>query len=127
MTDSDDSGNADDITEFNVEFTDTGQADADAAYLWHSRRSPDYAIKWYAGLLRAAESLSIFPHRCTVIPESDRFPGILVRQLLYGRGHNTYRILFFLVDTDGDGSEDTVRIFRVKHGARRFSDSDDPS
>ena len=104
---------------FAVEFTDGGKAEADAAFLWLSRRSPEFAGRWYAGLLTEVGKLSLFPTGRPLAPEDDAFPNVTVRQQLYRRGRLVYRVLFFLVDDDGDGAEDTVRILHVRHGAQR--------
>src|SRR4051794_618642 len=85
-----------------IEFTDTAAAEADAAYLWLSRRSPDLAIRWYGGLLQQVRRLETFPNRCALAPENDLFPSTEVRQYLYRLGRLVYRVLFFLADADGD-------------------------
>jgi plasmid stabilization system protein ParE len=106
---------------FLIEFTDVAEMEVQDTFLWLLGRSPDHAGRWQAGLEASVNSLAEFPTRCPLAPESDQF-DVEVRQQLYGR----YRILFTLVDADGDGAEDTVRILHVRHGARRFlGQSDD--
>jgi plasmid stabilization system protein ParE len=100
---------------FLIEFTDVADMEVQDTFLWLLGRSPDYADRWQAGLEASVNSLSEFPTRCPLAPESDRFE-VEVRQQLYG----PYRILFTLVDTDHDGAADTVRILHVRHGARRL-------
>lgn len=111
---------------FAVEFTDPGKAEADEAYLWLSQRSPGFAGNWYAGLLVEVQKLSLFPAGRAPAPENDLFPDITVRQMLYRRGRLVYRVLFFLVDADGDGREDTVRILHVRHASRAPLGQTDP-
>jgi plasmid stabilization system protein ParE len=98
---------------FHVEVSDIADAEADQAYLWLSQRSPELAGRWYQGLLAAYESLSEFPTRCPLAPENELFPDVEVRQLLYGRGRNAYRVLFCIIDPQ------TVRILHVRSAARR--------
>ncbi|MDQ3685075.1 MAG: hypothetical protein M3430_05665 [Acidobacteriota bacterium] len=57
------------------------------------------------------------PERCPVAPESREFV-IEVRQLLYGKRRNAYRVLFS-VAYDNEADENVVRIYRIRHGAQR--------
>ena len=98
---------------YRIEVSDTADAEADQAYLWLSRRSPEVAGRWYQGLLAAYQSLSEFPGRCPLAPENDLFPDVEVRHLLYGRGRGAYRILFCVIDPE------TVRILHVRSAAQR--------
>jgi hypothetical protein len=65
----------------------------------------------------AVGSLSTFPARCAEAPES-RFFDREIRQLLYGRGRNVYRILFTIQD-------DVVSVLHIRHGAREVMKPDD--
>jgi plasmid stabilization system protein ParE len=101
-----------------VEFTDPAAAEADAAYLWLSQRSPELAYRWYGGLLREVQRLETLPNRCALAPENDLFPDTEVRQYLYRLGRLVYRVVFFLVDADGGGMKDNVRILHVRHAGQ---------
>jgi hypothetical protein len=98
---------------YQIEVSDAADAEADQAYFRLSRHSPELAGRWYRGLLEAYQSLEEFPTRCPVAPENKVYPDVEVRQLLYGRGRNAYRILFCIVDPH------TVRILHLRHTARR--------
>ncbi len=63
------------------------------------------------------QKLSTFPTRCSLAPENELF-DVQVRQMLYREGRTVYRILFFIVDADGDGEPDTVRILHVRHASQ---------
>ena len=67
---------------------------------------PNIAEKWLFGISQAVVSLSIFPKRCRISPESDAF-DVIVRQLFYGKKPHTYRILFSI-------QEEKVYILRVR-------------
>ena len=56
------------------------------------------------------------PRRCALAPEHENY-NEEVRQLLYGRGRSTYRILFRVVNTD-EQEEGLVRVLHVYHGAQ---------
>lgn len=99
---------------FRVEFTDVAEKEVQDILFWILGQSPEWAGKWQCGLESAIHSLTEFPGRCPRAPEDTQF-AVTVRQLLYG----SYRILFTLVDSDGDSEVDTVRILHVRHGARR--------
>src|SRR5687768_12226092 len=91
---------------YHVELKESAEAEAEAAYLWMSQRSPEYAIRWYTDLLETVAGLSFMPRRFAVAPESQAV-GLEVggkprpvRQLRYGRGANTWRVLFYIVEED---------------------------
>lgn len=75
---------------------------------WFARRSYRQADRWLHGLGEALLTLSEFPGRCALAPESDGFHEP-VRQLLYGRGYGAYRLLFIV-------REQTVHVVAVRHG-----------
>jgi plasmid stabilization system protein ParE len=107
---------------FRTEFTEVADMEAQDTFLWLLGRSPQQAGRWLEGLERAVASLTEFPTRCPLAPENDAFE-VEVRQLLYG----AYRLLFTLVDSDEDGTADTVRLLHVRHGARlRLGETPDP-
>lgn len=85
-------------------------ADIRAAVAWRSQRSPSAAARWHAGLLAAIRSLANNPERCPLADEAADL-GWDLRELLYGRRQNLYRILFIC-----DGQ--TVNILRVRHAAQ---------
>ena len=103
---------------YRIDISEAAEAEIDAAYLWISRRSPDWAGRWHMGLLQAIESLSEMPGRCPLARERANFDQE-VRQLLYGRGRNAYRILFAIHEGEGEDWEPTVRVLHVRHGAQR--------
>ena len=68
-------------------------------------------LEWFDALLDAIESLAEFPERCAFAPDPGfRLRGI--RQLLYGEGHNIYRILYRVKD-------ESVPILTVRHARRQ--------
>lgn len=92
-------------------------ADAENALLWIRTESPDKAAVWFKGLLEAVFSLEQLPERCPIAPESRSFL-IEVRQLLYGKRRQQYRILFG-ISIDPATGEDVVSIYRIRHGAQQ--------
>lgn len=87
------------------------EADLNAAYLRRRVHASQAAARWFAGIVEAINSLEQFPRRCPLAPENDYFEEE-IRQLLYGRRDNVYRILFTIQD-------DTVHVLHVRHGAQR--------
>ncbi|MFN6513748.1 MAG: type II toxin-antitoxin system RelE/ParE family toxin [Nostoc sp. CreGUA01] len=56
------------------------------------------------------------PKRCPLAPENE-YLSQEIRQLLYGRGRNSYRILFTILE----GQEvSTVRILHIRHAAQQI-------
>ncbi|NER34213.1 MAG: type II toxin-antitoxin system RelE/ParE family toxin [Oscillatoria sp. SIO1A7] len=98
--------------EYRVEITDVALAEVEDAYLWIIEQvSAESAEKWIDGLTEAIESLNKSPSRCSFAPENEVFPEE-IRQLLYGKGRGTYRIIFTV-------SEPIVRILHVRHALRQ--------
>ncbi|MGO8673957.1 MAG: type II toxin-antitoxin system RelE/ParE family toxin [Capsulimonadaceae bacterium] len=89
----------------------------ESAYAYIERESPASAHKWAVGLMDAINSLDMFPARCPLAPESELFRHE-IRQLLYGKGRNAYRILFTI-------QGDAVSILHIRHGAQDVLRSDD--
>jgi len=81
------------------------------AYEWIKEESPASAVKWFNGILKAISSLEILPTRCALAPE-DKDIGREVRQLLYGKRGNMYRIIFVIRDNE-------VHVLYVRHSKRQ--------
>ncbi len=94
---------------FQVKVTDAAKVQIRNAYHWHKRNLPLLADSWLDGLLKALDTLKQFPNRCPAAPENDEFREE-VRQLLYGKQRNAYRILFTV-------QENIVYVLHVRHHA----------
>ena len=103
---------------FTVEISDTADAEIDQAYFRLSARNPEFAGRWLDGIYRTIGTLDVFPMRHSHAAESDVL-GRETRRMIYRNGRTIYRVLFTLVDADGDGEDDTVRVLRVLYGAQR--------
>jgi plasmid stabilization system protein ParE len=101
---------------YRVRLSSVAEAEADSAFLQLSQvTSPARASQWYSGLLQAIESLSQMPKRCPIARENERFSQE-IRQFMYGKGRNSYRILFTVLE----GQEvSTVRILHIRHGTQQ--------
>ena len=86
------------------------------AYQWIANHSPAAAVRWFNGLTGARDSLQRYPSRCAVVSVMSEADS-KVRQLLYGRRRNRYRLLFTI-------RGDSVHILRVIHGARVTGQTD---
>lgn len=95
---------------YRIEISSVAEAEADAIFLRLSQvLSSEQASQWYGGLLEAIESLSTMPKRCAIAKENEYFSQE-IRQLLYGRRRNTYRILFAVLE-----ELSTVRVLHIRH------------
>ncbi len=83
--------------QFQVVVTPSGKADIFEINAWLLENYPERAEDWLWRISQAITSLSKFPERCPVSPESKVF-DVVVRQLLYGKKPNIYRILFSIQD-----------------------------
>lgn len=97
----------------------TGRArrEIDEAFDWIEKRSRSGAARWYERLRLAIGTLADKPARCPLAPENENFP-MEIRQLLYGKRHGMYRILFTI-----EGS--VVTVLRVRHAARETLQPDE--
>ena len=101
---------------YRIEISSVAETEADRAFLWISQvASSEIASHWSKGLLKAMESLSDMPKRCPLARENEYFTKE-IRQLLYGRGRSTYRILFTIVEGE---DVSTVRILHLRHAAQQ--------
>ena len=80
------------------------------AYQWYRERNPEFADRWFRGLMNAIATLQEKPHRCALAIEHEVFPGEL-RQLLHGKSRNIYRILFTI-------RANRVHILYLRHAAQ---------
>ena len=96
---------------FRVEQTAEADRDLDLILEWlMAQQAGETGLRWFQGLKDILDSLSELPHRCSLAPENVEFP-FEVRQLLYGRKPNQYRVLFTI-------EANTVIILHVRHGRR---------
>lgn len=101
---------------YRIEISSIAEAEADGAFFNLSQlTSPVTASQWCSGLLEAIESLSLMPNRCSLSRENKYFSQE-IRQLLYGRGRTSYRILFTILEI---GDVPTVRILHVRHSSQQ--------
>ena len=95
---------------FQVEITPIAEAQIDRAYRWYREPNPELADRWFRGLMNAIATLQEKPQRCTLAVEHEIFSEE-VRQLLYGKAKNVYRVLFTIRDI-------TVYVLYVRHSAQ---------
>lgn len=91
---------------YRVEITAAAQDDVASIWNFISVDDPRAANRFMDELLQQVETLSAFPMRCPVIPES-RELGVEYRHLIYG----DYRTIFRV-------SGRHVLIVRIVHGSR---------
>ncbi len=103
---------------YRVEMSRPALTDAENAYLWLKAESEELANEWFRGLVEAVNSLENLPNRCPIAPESRSFL-IEIRQLLYGKGKNQFRIIFG-VSIDEKTGRNMVLIYRIRHGSQKY-------
>lgn len=102
---------------FQVEITPIAEAQIQQAYRWYREHNPEFADRWFRGLMNAIATLQQKPQRCSLAVEHYIFSEE-VRQLLYGKAKNVYRVLFTIRDT-------TVYVLYVRHSAQAPLTTDD--
>lgn len=102
---------------FQVRTTKAAELQIETAYLWLKKRNKAYADECFKGLMNAIGSLQEKPRRCSLATEHELFTEE-VRQLLYGKARNKYRILFTIRD-------DIVYVLFVRHTSQALLTGDD--
>ncbi|NEQ69795.1 MAG: type II toxin-antitoxin system RelE/ParE family toxin [Symploca sp. SIO2D2] len=102
---------------FQVEITPIAEAQTEQAYRWYRNRNPEFADSWFRGLMNTIATLQEKPRRCALAVEHEIFSEE-VRQLLYGKSKNIYRVLFTVRDT-------MVYVLYVRHSAQAPMTVDD--
>ena len=102
---------------FQVEITRSAELQIETVYLWLKKRNSNYADEWFKALMNAIASLQEKPRRCSLATENEIFSEE-VRQLIYGKSRNKYRVLFAIRDS-------TVYILFVRHTARALPTDND--
>jgi plasmid stabilization system protein ParE len=95
---------------FQVELTPIAEIQIEQAYRWYRDRNPEFADQWFRSLMNTIATLQEKPQRCALAVEHEIFPEE-VRQLLYGKSKNIYRVLFAIRGI-------TVYVLYVRHGAQ---------
>lgn len=97
---------------FRVEVTPTAQQQIEQAYLFYRDRNPDFADRWFRGLMNAIATLQEKPRRCSLASENEVFAADELRQLLlYGKSKSAFRILFTI-------RSEAVYVLFVRHTAQ---------
>jgi plasmid stabilization system protein ParE len=92
-----------------VNITLRAQRDLEYLYSEIDATGADAAQQWYKELKKQILSLEKLPNRCPVT-----FENKTVRQLLYGRKHGIYRVIYRVLERNR-----VVDVLHVRHGARK--------
>lgn len=107
----------DEPPQYEVRLAEPAEVEVEAAYLSHMRFGERAAERWYAGFARALETLAIFPKGFALTSNNDAL-GDDVRQMIYGRGNSAYRILYRVIEPEGD-EPGIVRVQHVRHALQK--------
>lgn len=103
---------------YRVRLTDQAESDVDSVLRWfHEQRATSAGERWFSRLLDEIDTLERHPERCSIAAESEDL-RLEIRELLFGKRHGVYRILFQI-------EKRTVYVLRVWHGARDRLSADD--
>ena len=83
------------IADVRVFLTPTAEAELVASFNYLRRQAPLPATYWLRRILDSVQSLRTMPERCGRAEEAD-LVGEDIRELLFGRGRGTFRILFVI-------------------------------
>ena len=96
--------------EYRVEIAPRALREIEEATEWIAQHSQQGAERWRQGLQEKIASLSSLPERYGLATER-ALAAKKVRQLLYGKRRNVYRVLYTV-------TEEVVRVHSVYHSAR---------
>lgn len=106
-----------------ITYTEPAEAEVADAYAWLQTFGFDVAEMWLAGLTetleREAALLAVVSLRRPLAPDAPEGRELFL--LLYrtsGRRGSPWHVVYELVDQDGLGRADTLRVVRVRHAAR---------
>jgi toxin ParE1/3/4 len=91
-----------------VRLTGRAAGDLEAIYGFIEPDASEHAFAWFNELSRAIYSLERFPERGSVVPENKK-----LRQLVFGKKPNTYRIIYTV-----DKRTHALKVLHIRHGAR---------
>lgn len=95
---------------YRVILTPQAEVDLRTAYRYIRRDAPRAAREWIRQARRSIKTLSHYPERCPLAPESASFDQP-VRELLFGSGNRgTYRFLFTVIGN-------LVYVLHIRHGS----------
>jgi plasmid stabilization system protein ParE len=102
-----------------VAIADRAYEELDAACAWWSEhRSPEQALRWYNGFVRALRGLADTYGKCGLATENEEFP-FEIRQMTYGLDRKaTHRAIFTI-------RPDLVLVLRVRHLAQEAISPED--
>lgn len=105
---------------FRVEIAPQAFEDLDAIAR-HIQQSGSFesAERWFNGMIEAIRKLGTLPGRCPIAEESRELQSE-VRLLLHGRRNRRYKVYFAI-----HKETRTIRVFHIRHWARRPLDADD--
>ena len=87
------------------------ERDVEGILQWFFERSATIAAnRWFDQLMGRIDTLELNPERCPMAAEAEEL-GVELRELLFGKRHGIYRILFVI-------SGRTVNILHIHHAAR---------
>lgn len=97
---------------YRVRLLPKAEGDLEELYLWVVERAPLRGPLWFNRLEEAILSLRENPKRCPTVPQLSSSTDS-VRQLLFGKKPNLYRVFFRIKD-------DLVEILHIRRGARKL-------
>lgn len=99
---------------YHLYVSDTADIEADSIFLWIGQQSEQRAERWYRELYKIFDRLLLFPYSGEALPHRPE-----VRRVLHG----SYRILYRVVEPEGEDDPRIVRILRIIHGARQTEEA----
>ena len=96
---------------YQVQLTAKAERDVDQILHWfHEQHATAAGGRWLMQILSTIDTLEKHPERCGLAAEAEEL-GLELRELLFGKRHGKYRILFIV-------RKNVVSILHIRHTAR---------
>jgi plasmid stabilization system protein ParE len=102
---------------YRVVITAAAKQNLRSAFIWAAERAPQTAALWLERFEAELQTLSKFPERYQLAAEN-AFVEPEIRQLIYGRRHGAFRVLYTIV-----GNE--VQVLHIRRATQDWASAED--
>ena len=106
------------MTVYRVRLTENAEYNLRHYFHRAAAHAPVTAAQWMQRFRESIKTLAKLPERCPTAPENVLLDEVTLRQMLFGKKPNVYRVLFTVVD-------DEVRVLHIRRAAMDLATLDE--